>query len=319
MAWVRATAGHEQSGVTNMRVQQFVAIGCVWVCTACSGGGETDIETDVSSQALRGTTSLEEQTITLETGIDMAFVEQGAHGGIPVILLHGYTDSHHSFDRILPRFPRRFHVFALDQRGHGDSSKPACCYTQPDFAADVVAFMDAVGLDRASLVGHAMGSFVAQNVALDFPERVDDLVLISSAPTVVGNPLALQLEPVIDSLTDPIDPAFVRQVQSSLFFSPIPEAFLDTAVAESLKVPASVWQQALDGLLAQDRSAELDQIAAPTLILFGEEDIFFSAAEQAILDNEIPDSTLIIYPETGHGVHVERPREAARDIRRFLR
>src|SRR5687768_13739377 len=75
----------------------------------------------------------------LSTGVQLEYLEQGSDRGEPVIFIHGFTDSHHSFDRNLPIFPRRFHVFALDLRGHGDSSKPECCYTQADFAADVVA------------------------------------------------------------------------------------------------------------------------------------------------------------------------------------
>jgi non-heme chloroperoxidase len=300
-----------------MRVLRTVAVGCVLASAAC--GHADDFESEVTSQSLESQSGEELKSVTLETGIEMVYVEQGRKNGIPVILVHGYTDSHHSFDRNLPRFSRNFHVFAIDQRGHGDSSKPACCYAQADFANDIPAFMDAVGLERTSLVGHSMGSFVVQNVALDFPERVDALVLIGSGPTIAGNPVALELEAAVDELTDPVDPEFALGFQASTFFRPIPQSFLDTAVADSLKVPASIWQQALDGLIAEDHSAELDQIEAPTLILFGDQDIFLTAADQAELDAEIPDSTLVTYPDTGHGTHVERPREVTRAIRRFLR
>src|SRR5262245_28061969 len=75
--------------------------------------------------------------VALSTGVELEYLEQGSPNGIPVVFLHGFTDSHRSFDRNLPSFPRRFHVFALDQRGHGNSSKPECCYAQADFAADV--------------------------------------------------------------------------------------------------------------------------------------------------------------------------------------
>lgn len=309
-----------------MRVLGLLAVGCLWACSGDAADGASD--TERTSRALeragsepggaaRGDAEL--HVVTLATGIDMAYLEQGSPRGIPVILVHGYTDSHRSFDLSLPLFPRRFHVFAIDQRGHGDSSKPACCYTQADFASDIPAFMDAVGLPSASLVGHSMGSFIVQKVALDFPERVEQLVLIGTAPTIAGNPGALELKSAVDTLSDPIDPEFVRGFQASTFFRPIPESFLDTAVAESLKVPASIWQQALDGLLAEDHSADLDQIVSPTLILFGDQDIFVSAADQEALDDSIPDSTLITYPDTGHGTHVERPRRVTRDIRRFLR
>lgn len=280
-------------------------------------------ESSERDQALRrnvqGDSGETSRRIQLSTGVELEYLEQGAPNGIPVVFLHGFTDSHRSFDRNLPRLPRRFHVFALDQRGHGNSSKPACCYTQADFAADVAAFLDAVGLERASVVGHSMGSFIALEFALDYPERLDRLVLIGSAPTLVGNPTVLDFQSVVDTLADPIDPAFVREFQASTFFRPVPESFLDVAVEESSKVPASIWQQALAGLVANDRSSELGSITAPTLILFGDQDVFVTAADQAALDAAIPDSTLITYPDTGHGTHVERPRRVNRDLVRFLR
>lgn len=284
----------------------------------CSGQAEMDrAELASGEEALCGAPELER--VTLSTGVSLSYLAQGNPHGKPVIFLHGYTDSHRSFDLNLPRFPRAFRSYALDLRGHGDSDKPACCYEQSDFAADVVAFMDALGLESASLVGHSMGSFVAQRVAVDYPERVDALVLIGSAPAVAGNAAALDFKTVVDTLVDPIDPEFVLAFQSSTFFRPIPEEFLTTSVNESLKVPASVWQQALDGLLADDHSAALPGIDAPTLILFGDQDVFFTAAEQAALDAAIPDSTLVTYTDTGHGTHVERPRAVTRDIARFLR
>ena len=300
-----------------------MSVRCTWVglalLSACAGDAldaPSGAELAVVAQDLEGQGLREAQ---LATGVTLKYLEQGSRHGTPVIFLHGYTDSHHSFDLNLPEFPRSFHVFALDQRGHGQSSKPACCYTQADFAGDVAAFMDAVGLERASLVGHSMGSFIAQSVALAYPERVQRLVLIGSAPTVAGNPVAIDFKTAVDTLTDPIDPEFVRSFQASMFFRPIPESFLDTAVAESLKVPADIWRQALDGLLAEDHSAQLGDIEAPTLILFGDQDIFFSAAEQVVLDTQIPSSRLRVFPQTGHGTHVERPGAVTRALARFLR
>jgi non-heme chloroperoxidase len=117
----------------------------------------------------------------LTTGVRLHYAEQGDIAAHPLILLHGYTDLWVSFSAVLPALAATYHAYALDQRGHGDSDRPASGYTMPDFAADVVAFMAAMGLTRATLVGHSMGSFVAQQVALAAPECVARLVLIASA------------------------------------------------------------------------------------------------------------------------------------------
>lgn len=304
------------------RIKPWATMGVLAIACSSSPASESESgweleRNSTTEQKLCASPQL--NTLVLPTGVELAYLEQGARWGKPVIFLHGYTDSHHSFDRNLPIFPRSFHVFALDQRGHGASSKPACCYTQADFAADVVSFMDAVGLSQASIVGHSMGSLIAHKVAVSYPERVDRLVLIGSTPTANGNPLVTEFAGIVDALVDPIDPEFVRSFQASTFFRPIPEGYLDTLVRESLKVPAIVWQQAMDGMLAEDHASELVNITAPTLVLYGDEDAYFTAAEQEELAHLIPNSALVIYPQTGHGIHAELPRAVVRDLRRFLR
>lgn len=258
-------------------------------------------------------------SIHLSTGVTLEYLEQGNPSGEPVIFLHGFTDSHHSFDRNLPLLSPRFHVYALDQRGHGGSEKPACCYEPSDFTADVIAFMDALCIPRAALVGHSMGSLFAHKVAAEHPHRFSKLVLIGSAATAVGNPVGLELQAAVDTLTDPIDPAFVRDFQASTFFRPIPRSFLDTAVSESLRVPAAIWKQTLDALVVDDHSADLPHITADTLVFWGDQDIFFSAEEQARLVAAIPHARLLVYTDTGHGLHVEQPARFARDLEHFLR
>jgi pimeloyl-ACP methyl ester carboxylesterase len=250
--------------------------------------------------------------------VTLSYSEQGSPHGAPVIWLHGFTASHRHFDLNLPIFPREFHVFALDLRGHGDSDKPDCCYSHTDFVADVIAFMDALSLRRVSLVGHSMGSLIAHEIAVDHPERVEKLVLMGSAPTAVGAPSTPPLEMLVAGLSDPIDPVFVRQFEQSIFFGPVPDSFIDTATEESLKIPAAIWQKVVAGIVTEDHSAELVNIRAPTLLLWGDQDTIFSRSDQDRLLALIPDSRLIVFPQTGHGLHVEHPHRTVRDIVRFL-
>src|SRR5262245_10463847 len=102
-----------------------------------------------------------EKFAALSTGVRMGYVEQGASDGVPVIFLHGVTDSWHSFEHVLPLLPSSIHAFAVSQRGHGDSSRPATGYRFADMSDDVRAFMDVTGLRTATIVGHSMGASVA--------------------------------------------------------------------------------------------------------------------------------------------------------------
>ena len=99
----------------------------------------------------------------------------------------------------------------------------------------------------------------------------------------------------------------------------MPEAFFERAVAESVKLPARLWKSALDGLLAVDDAENLGQITTPTLIIWGEQDEFFSRAEAEALAAAIPGARLLTYPETGHAVQWERPERVASDLDAFMR
>ncbi len=98
-------------------------------------------------------------TVHLATGLKLYYAERGNREGAAIVFLHAYGDSWFSCGRVLPLLPREHHAFALDQRGHGGSDKPECCYTVDDFAADVDAFMDAVGIEEATLVGDSRTPF----------------------------------------------------------------------------------------------------------------------------------------------------------------
>src|SRR6185312_8367995 len=104
-------------------------------------------------------------SVSLSTGVRIEYVEQGKADGEPVVFLHGWPDSWFSFSRLLPLLPESLRAVALDQRGFGDSDRPESGYAIPEMAADVIAFLDALQIDRATLVGHSFGSFVARRAA----------------------------------------------------------------------------------------------------------------------------------------------------------
>lgn len=117
--------------------------------------------------------------------------------------------------------------------------------------------MDALHLEAAIIAGHSMGSLVARRFAIDYPDRTLGLVLI--APVASDNPGIAELQQAVSTLTDPIDPGFVREFQESTLAQPVPEAFLRTVVQESLKVPVHVWRAAVAGVVQGDSSREFDE------------------------------------------------------------
>lgn len=261
--------------------------------------------------------SLNYDSIKLITGIRLSYGEQGDPDGKPVIMLHGYTDSSFSYSRVLPLIDAKYRVFVLDNRGHGDSDKPASSYKFSDFAADVVAFMDAKGLKSATIVGHSMGSFVAQHVAINAPDRVEKLILIGTATTVRNNGV-LELQNAVNGLKDYVPDDFARKFQLSTVHQKLPDEFINRVVAESLKVPAHVWRDVMNGMLAGDAKSQLGKIKAPTLIVWGNREKVFNRAEQVALIAAIPNSVLNVYSDAGHSPHWEKPEQFAGDFEAFL-
>jgi rifampin ADP-ribosylating transferase len=125
-----------------------------------------------------------------------------------VLLLHAWVESSACFDRLWQMVPPTLRVFAMDQRGHGDADKPADGYALVNFADDVEAFMDAVGLQSAVLLGSSSGGYVAQQVAVQVPHRVDGLVLVGAPRNLQGRPAFAD---EVDRLTDPVDPSWVEE------------------------------------------------------------------------------------------------------------
>ena len=251
----------------------------------------------------------------------LRIVERGDRRGATVVLLHGFTDSWRSFERVLPHFPPSQHVVAVTQRGHGDASRPADGYGLPFFSGDVLALLDALGIERAVIVGHSMGSAVALRFAVDHPERVRGLVLIGAATGVGGTPEArAHWDGVLAKLSEPVSRAFVREFHERDFVNAVPPEVLDVMTDESAKVPLRVWRAVLDARWRAegDYAAELANVHAPTLILWGDRDARYPRAEQDALVAGIRGSRLVVFEGAGHMLHIEEPERCARETSAFV-
>ena len=122
----------------------------------------------------------------------------------------------------------------------------------------------------------------------------------------------------MNKLTDPVSPDFAREFQVSTSSPSLPKEFIDTVVSESLKLPAYVWKKALSGVVAKDYSAELRKINIPVTIFWGEKETVFLRDEQEKLTKGLPNSRLVVYPNSGHAPHWEEPEKFARDLNKML-
>jgi pimeloyl-ACP methyl ester carboxylesterase len=256
-------------------------------------------------------------TARLATGVRLHYAEQGDAGGDPVVFLHGWPDSWFSFSGVLEELPRRVHAFVPDQRGFGDSERPDGPYRIDDFAADAVALLDALSIERATFVGHSFGSFVTRKATLTHPERVARMVLIGAGESK-DSPVLKEVRAATADLPDPVPIEFAREFQAGTAFAPVPDAFFNRIVAESLKLPARLWREVFDSILAYDDHQDLARISAATLLIWGEHDTLFPRAHQDTLRAGIKGSRLTIYKDIGHCPNWEDPKRVAADLLDFL-
>lgn len=253
--------------------------------------------------------------IELPSGVNLHYAVQGRTDGEPVVLLHGVGDSWRSFELTLPHIPDRYRVYALSLRGHGSSDAPQAGYTHQDFAGDVIAFLESMNLRGVTLVGHSMGSFVAQAVAARDAGRIRALVLVGSGP---GGALRVDTEMRAAFETMSRNPQYARDFQSSMAHQPVPAAFLETTIEAAATVPSHAWAQLGDVVHSAETEAGLAAIKVPTLLIWGDRDGLVVREDQDALVRKIKGARLIVYPATGHVPHWEYPERFAADLVAFI-
>jgi len=257
--------------------------------------------------------------VELPNGQTLAFLDIGDPAKPAVLLVHGYTDSSRSWSLPAPHLAGDFRLIVVDLRGHGASEAPECCYALQDMAYDMRLLLDHLGVERASLVGHSLGSMVGQVFAQLYPERLDKLVLIASAASAAGaaGP-GSWLWDNVTVLSAPIDPEsqFMRDWYSNP--NPVDEDFLTRARTESAAVPLHVWNGVLYELATSDYGRLSSLIRAPTLIVWGAKDSLFDAASQEALRKAMPEATFKTFDALGHNLAWEDPQAVAGEIAAFL-
>jgi pimeloyl-ACP methyl ester carboxylesterase len=262
---------------------------------------------------------------THANGIDIYYEIHGS--GEPLILISGLGYDHWMWHKMIPGLAKHFQVLAFDNRGTGQTDKPAGPYTAQMLADDAAGLLEALGVTRAAVMGHSMGGFIAQALALSQPELVSKLIL---SATNFGGPRHIPVTPealavLTDMESDPIERLRRGIVISTApgFAEAHPEIiaeWLDYRVKNPI-LPAPYQAQLAIGMALMSEEAcfehKLKHVQCPTLILFGAHDKVVPPGNAELLAKEIPDSTLHILPNAGHFFPFEVPEEAVQVIVEF--
>lgn len=251
------------------------------------------------------------------------------HGSGPlVVLIPGLGYNGWMYSLMIPGLAEHFQVVSIDNRGSGLSDKPAGPYTAQMLAADIIGLLDSLDAPKAHIVGHSMGGFIAQALAIDYPERVDKLVL---SATNFGGPHHIPITaPAMAVLTDVSgDP--IERLRRGIAISTAPgfaennpefvESWVQYRVEHPIDPAGYQAQLAIGlGLLSEAASFEhkLGRVTAPTLVLFGEHDVVVPPGNAELLAAKLPHARIEILPNAGHVFPFETPEAANQAITRFL-
>jgi len=227
----------------------------------------------------------------------------------------------------VPEFSRDYRVLIFDYPGTGQSSKPSIKYTTKMFAADAAAIMDHLGMEQAIVCGHSMGGRVAQLLALDYPKKVQKLILASSGaahPGATGIPLRIAKEMVERGYE-----RYVREHTIEVGWTDEYAAAHPDVIEKYLKVrmanlcPVEFYFRHVIARQEHDTTKRLKNIKVPTLILVGEDDhaVVSDMSHRAgadLLARGIPRSKLVVLPNERHSYFFSEPETAHRIIREFL-
>jgi pimeloyl-ACP methyl ester carboxylesterase len=228
----------------------------------------------------------------------------------PIVLIHGSTiDSHTDWDSIAPELARHYRVFTPDCRGHGRSNNPTMSYSFKELAGDVAAFVRAMGVERAHIIGHSNGGNVALVTLMEHPEVVQ--TCIPQAANAYVTRYLIEREPKV------FDPDRVARE--------VPKWRDEMIKLHSEVNGKEYWRELLWLTMKEIISepnyspAELARVQKPTLVIMGAEDTVNAPDEHAqYIANNIPNAELWIPDKTGHNVHLERREEWLAKVLDFL-
>jgi pimeloyl-ACP methyl ester carboxylesterase len=266
-------------------------------------------------QPVASPSDTQKKSAVLKTGIVMKYVDTGHAAGIPVLLLHGYTDTSRSFQLIIEELTKinsNFRIIAPDLRGHGETSMPDAdfcrdnpekCFSPEQFAADVIDLMNQLKLRKVYLVGHSMGSVIAQVLALQHPSRINSMVLIGTFVDgkevdaihdfLIGDMIEGKWKPMLEqrpgfkwprdawSLTPrDLEATTGNFLMDNWVVEPAAEpSFLESIYHETMDIPLGTWIGVIKALDKMDNRAALKRLDVRTLIIRADKDTFILASD----------------------------------------
>jgi pimeloyl-ACP methyl ester carboxylesterase len=260
-------------------------------------------------------------------GRPLNVVERGS--GPPMLLLHGLGGSWQNWLETIPHFARTHRVVAPDLPGFGDSPLPTEPISMPGYAQAMRELMDALDISSAVVVGNSMGGFIGIELAVQFPERVERLVLVSAAGITIEHQRREPIRTIVRALE--FATTWVGARADVVARRPrLRQLLLRTSAAHPEQLPGPIaaeqlrasgkpgWLGAFDALLSYRIRGRLGEIRCPTLIVWGESDRLVPVRDADEFERAIPGARKVIFRDTGHVAMIERPARFNAVVDEFL-
>ena len=240
--------------------------------------------------------------------------------GTPLVLVHGVGTCLDDLQLLVDQLRRDFRILRYDLRGHGGSEKVPGPYTLEDFAEDLRELADTVGFQRAHYVGFSLGGLILQRFALDYPDRVARLGLISAIAGRTPEERAKALRRA-DELAAGGPASHLGEAVGRWFTDPFQKAHPGVIEARKARIAANhlpSYAAAYRVLAEYDLADDLPRITHETLVATGELDQGSHPGMSRLMAERIPSSQLHIFPGLKHALVLEAPEQLAKLLRDFL-
>jgi pimeloyl-ACP methyl ester carboxylesterase len=263
-------------------------------------------------------------------GLSLHYLDWANGGASPIVCVHGYTSSAQAFNALARRFLDRYHLVALDVRGHGESGwSRSGAYEYSDQVADLAAVVDKLGLSRFALIGTSMGGIIAMAYAGARPDRLTRLVINDIGPEVETG--SQRITPMVGSRPDEFatldDAMAYRRQMSPILAGRSPEDQHELALGVLKQRPDGRWVWKMDPEYIRQRRIgapqrpalwpALQRVTCPTLVVWGTDSDVLSEAQARRMVQTLPKGELVTVPGVGHAPTLVEPAVAAA-LERFL-
>jgi len=248
--------------------------------------------------------------------IELYYEEYGDGEGV-VILLHGFLSSSKMWSNsFVPDLMKRYKVYAIDARGHGNSNNVKIGCNLQQMADDIYHFMILQNIDNCILAGMSMGGAIAIQFAINYPDKINSLILLNPGPGALFSQGFSFISPLLSFISQ--KKWLLKPLLKSVLMNPLPRNKLLEFVDDGALVSKETWLQYLHPDNKIHNLNRLKDLTVPTFVIIGEKDKAIPIEFQEAIADTIPKAVKVVLKNEGHAVVIEKPKKVLAEINSFL-